>query len=58
MGLKLSQHLLGVLGAFKRHALHAAELGFVHPESGKKLHFESPLPADYAAVLDAIRREP
>ncbi len=29
-----------------RPGLHAAELGFVHPNSGEKLHFESPLPED------------
>ena len=29
-----------------RVMLHAAELGFVHPETGEELRFESPLPAD------------
>ncbi len=31
----------------QRLLLHAATLGFVHPVSGKKLHFESPLPPDF-----------
>ncbi len=35
-----------------RHALHARSLGFVHPSTGERVHFESPLPADFAAVLD------
>ncbi len=41
--------------AFSRQALHAAELGFEHPVTGETLHFESPLPADMAALLAALR---
>lgn len=40
-----------------RVMLHAAELGFVHPESGDELRFESPLPADMQRLLKYIRRE-
>jgi len=39
-----------------RIMLHAAELGFVHPESGEELRFESPLPADIRRVLAALRK--
>jgi len=38
-----------------RPVLHAAVLGFTHPVSGERLRFESPLPADLRAVLDALR---
>lgn len=38
-----------------RVMLHAAELGFVHPESGDDLRFESPLPADMRDVLRRLR---
>ncbi|NDC53553.1 MAG: RluA family pseudouridine synthase [Planctomycetia bacterium] len=38
-----------------RVMLHAAELGFVHPETGEELRFESPLPADMKRVLAALR---
>ena len=38
----------------KRQALHAAELAFEHPKTGKKLRFESPLPDDIAAVVEAL----
>jgi len=34
----------------KRQALHAAVLGFVHPITGERLRFESPLPADMARL--------
>lgn len=35
-----------------RQALHAMSLGFVHPVTKKRLYFETPLPEDFAAVLD------
>jgi 23S rRNA pseudouridine1911/1915/1917 synthase len=39
-----------------RQALHAAILGFVHPVTGERLRFETPLPADMAALQDALSR--
>src|SRR5262249_7105938 len=39
-----------------RLALHAAELGFVHPISGEEVHWEMPLPPDLTALLDRLRR--
>lgn len=39
----------------RRVMLHAARLGFVHPESGADLDFESPLPADIRAVIARLR---
>jgi 23S rRNA pseudouridine1911/1915/1917 synthase len=36
-----------------RQFLHAHRLAFRHPMSGEALRFESPLPADLAAVLEA-----
>ena len=38
-----------------RQALHALTLGFEHPVSGEQLHFESPLPDDFAAALALLR---
>ncbi len=38
-----------------RHALHARSLGFIHPRSGREVYFESPLPADMAALLERWR---
>jgi 23S rRNA pseudouridine1911/1915/1917 synthase len=38
-----------------RQALHAAVLGFAHPVTGEALRFETPAPADMAAVLAAAR---
>ncbi len=41
--------------AFPRQALHAAVLGFTHPVTGEDLRFESALPADIEALLEALR---
>ncbi len=43
------------LCGFGRQALHAATLGFVHPESGLFMRFEAPLPADMAALVALLR---
>jgi 23S rRNA pseudouridine1911/1915/1917 synthase len=42
--------------AAPRLMLHAAELGFVHPGTGREVRFESPLPAEMAEFVDALRR--
>jgi 23S rRNA pseudouridine1911/1915/1917 synthase len=39
-----------------RLALHAAELGFVHPVTGKAMRWEMPLPRDLQAWLDRLRQ--
>jgi len=38
-----------------RHALHAKSLGFVHPTTGKEMHFETELPEDFQMALDEWR---
>ena len=40
---------------FRRQALHAAELGFVHPVKGETVHFTSPLPDDMRTLIDELR---
>ena len=42
--------LYGKRDGFERHLLHAWKLEFVHPISGELLHFQAPLPADFALV--------
>jgi 23S rRNA pseudouridine1911/1915/1917 synthase len=37
---------------FRRQALHAAVLGFIHPATGDKLRFESDLPQDMKELID------
>jgi 23S rRNA pseudouridine1911/1915/1917 synthase len=40
-----------------RHALHSAELEFVHPVSGQEMRFASPLPRDLAEWLKRLKAE-
>lgn len=40
------------LSGVPRLALHAAELGFVHPASGQRLEFAAPWPRDIARLLE------
>jgi 23S rRNA pseudouridine1911/1915/1917 synthase len=42
----------------ERQALHAAELAFAHPLSGRPLAFASPLPADLAPAWLRLTRSP
>ena len=48
---KYRQFIENCFELMPRHALHARMLGFVHPTTGKEMIFESPLPADFRAVL-------
>ena len=47
--------LLRDLG-FARQALHAAELGFIHPVSGERREFRAELPADMQELIDETAR--
>jgi 23S rRNA pseudouridine1911/1915/1917 synthase len=40
---------------FARQALHAAELGFVHPITGENIRFGSDTPPDMAELIDQLR---
>ena len=47
-----------IMNCFKlcnRQALHARTLGFRHPITGKQMDFDSPMPADFAALIDKWR---
>jgi 23S rRNA pseudouridine1911/1915/1917 synthase len=50
-----SDALMATLRAFKRQALHAASLAFDHPRTGKRVGFECPPPADFVALIEALR---
>ena len=43
------------LAGFNRQALHAASLSFVHPVTGTLLEFNSPLPEDFAMIVEALK---
>ena len=50
-----TEALRTALRAFKRQALHAGALGLLHPARGEAMHWEVPLPADMAQLLEVLR---
>lgn len=52
---KYKQFVENCFALCPRHALHAQQLGFIHPVSNEKLMFESPLPEDMQAVIEKWR---
>ena len=52
-----SPELVTALRGFKRQALHAERLEFLHPKSGKTVAFDSPLPADMRGVIAQLRED-
>ena len=54
--VKLASQARDALAALKRQALHAGVLGFEHPITGARLHFESPLPEDLGRLQAALAR--
>ena len=49
--------LAALLQDFPRQALHAAHLGLTHPETGRELEWESPLPPDMLRLLAALEAD-
>ena len=52
-----SDELVATLRGFKRQALHAETLEFVHPASGEPVRVAAPVPADLQALLKALRAD-
>lgn len=48
---KYRQFIENCFAVMPRHALHARLLGFEHPATHEEVLFESPLPADFTALL-------
>lgn len=51
---ELPAELARAIACFPRQALHAAELGLVHPATGRRLEFRSGPPPDMAGMLLAL----
>jgi 23S rRNA pseudouridine1911/1915/1917 synthase len=43
-----------IVSAMKRIALHATELGFIHPRTGQRMDFRAPWPEDLKPQLDLL----
>ena len=52
-----SDALIDMLRSFKRQALHATRLEFVHPASGELLQLEASPPADFESMLAVLRED-
>lgn len=46
------------LDVFPRQALHAWRLALTHPETHEEMAWESPLPDDFARLLESLRHDP
>ena len=49
---KYKQFIQNCFALCPRQALHARTLGFTHPSTGERLHFEAPLPEDMAGLIE------
>jgi 23S rRNA pseudouridine1911/1915/1917 synthase len=60
-GLKLprgaSAELIGTLRGFRRQALHAERLSFIHPATGEEMSFSAERPADQRLLIEALRED-
>ncbi|HLU13202.1 MAG TPA: 23S rRNA pseudouridine(1911/1915/1917) synthase RluD [Arenimonas sp.] len=52
-----TEALVEQLRGFRRQALHAEKLAFRHPASGETLEFQTPMPADMQALVQALRAD-
>lgn len=52
---KFKQFIDNAFEMMPRQALHAAELGFIHPDTGQMVKFDAPLPDDFKNLLTKIR---
>lgn len=52
---KFKQFIDNAFKVMPRQALHAAELGFVHPTTGKDMLFKQELPEDFAGLYKKIK---
>lgn len=57
LGKNTSEELIQQLRQFKRQALHAFALGFIHPESEEFMRFETKLPNDIQELIQALKND-
>ena len=51
----LSKEALSYLSTFRRQALHAFSIGFIHPHHKKTLYWEQPMPKDMEELLQYLK---
>jgi len=55
---EIESRVRDAVATFKRQALHARSLGFIHPVTKEDMLFETPPPADYQALVAALESLP
>jgi 23S rRNA pseudouridine1911/1915/1917 synthase len=50
-------HFREVLSSFRRQALHATQLGLLHPVSGEEMHWQAGVPEDMAQLIAVLRQD-
>ena len=53
---KMPRGIEQAVDELRRQALHAAQLSFLHPESGKRVEFSAELPEDMQRLIHALRK--
>lgn len=57
LSAKVSENAKKFIMNFNRQALHAYELGFIHPKTGEEMLFEAPVPADMVDLIELLENE-
>lgn len=52
---RLPEPVRDITDRFKRQALHAQELGFIHPQSNEAVNFQCDTPADMQALISQLQ---
>lgn len=52
-----TEELVNALRQFKRQALHASELGFIHPITQQSVNFTAPLPEDMQQLIAVLKKD-
>ncbi len=50
----MAEDTRATINSFTRQALHALELGLIHPATGKEMHFTCPMPEDMQNLITAL----
>ena len=53
-GKAFSETTQASIKSFPRQALHASELGFIHPVSNEHMHFTAPVPEDFSKLINEL----
>ena len=54
---KASDYLINTLRSFQRQALHATELGLIHPKTLQTISWQADMPDDMAQLLSVLSSE-